>query len=443
MTMKRENGGYSPTGLRGMTSISLELAKMTETMPELGAPRRRGQILAAVKRGATVLDISEKSVFLLDQLMCFSQQQDWEAGRKPIVWPSNDLLADSLGLSKRAVQYRLQALLEGGLILAVDSPSGRRYGRRGPDKHIAEAFGFDLSPLMLRYEEFVAAGNHAAAMRKERGALRRRRTIAFKSVRMVVATALELGLDAIEWSRIGDQAEAIAGDARRTRSLPELRALVDRLDSLRADVEAHFQDQAQQLITSSEMEEIAPEGAKTFAPITTTTDLQFNKLNTVEGLASKKKRPQNSSSSRDTARIEPKRTDLLDPVEETITKYRIAPKLVAKLGGQWWRNFVPKDREIDWNDIEKIGAVTRKFIGVSDHAWNEGLRVCGPIISATLVAVIYAKSRHGAKKPITRSKGGYFRGMVAKAAAGELNLPPSIYALNDEINEQESQADGQ
>ena len=135
--------------------------------------------------------------------------------------------------------------------------------------------------------------------------------------------------------------------------------------------------------------------------------------------------------------------DSLDPVEETITKYRIAPKLVAKLGGQWWRDFVPKDREIDWNDIEKIGAVTRKFIGVSDHAWNEGLRVCGPIISAALVAVIYAKSRPGAKKPITRSKGGYFRGMVAKAAAGELNLPPSIYALNDEINEQESQADGQ
>ena len=195
------------------------------------------------------------------------------------------------------------------------------------------------------------------------------------------------------------------------------------------------------LITSSDRQEIAPEGAKTFVPITTTTNLQFNKLNTVEGAASKNRQPGNGSSSTETPRIKGKRSNSLDPVEETITKYRIAPKMIAKLGGQWWTELVPKGREIDWNDIQTIGATTRKFVGISDHAWDEGLRVCGPIILATLVAVIYAKSRPGAKKPI-RSKGGYFRGMVAKAAAGELNLPPSLYALNDEISEEERQQRG-
>ena len=36
-----------------------------------------------------------------------------------------------------------------------DNPQGRRYGRRDDKGRIIEAYGFDLSPLAQRYDEFV------------------------------------------------------------------------------------------------------------------------------------------------------------------------------------------------------------------------------------------------------------------------------------------------
>ena len=440
MTTTRENWGGNAPGLRGFSSVQQTLAELGGVIPELDTKRPKGRLLAAVKRGATELKISEKSVFLLDQLMSFTQQQDWEPGHRPIVWPSNDLLGDALGLSKRAVQYRLTALIDDGLIVAVDSPAGRRYGRRGPDKHIIEAYGFDLSPIALRYEEFVAAGELAAARRKERARLRRQRTIAFKSIRMIVATALELGLEAVEWSSIGDNAKTVANEARKPVAIDELRKLVDRLANLRADAEAHFQTQSQLLITQSQEEVTAPKGAKDCALITTTTDLQSNKLDTVDGSAPEKGQPEKSSSSIEATDQVKKPSDGLDPVEATITKYRIPPKLVARVGGMWFDQYMPKDCEIDWLHIEKAGSIVRKFAGISDHAWDEAIRTVGPVMGAAMVAVILAKAGGTSKQAPIRSKGGYFRGMVRKAAAGELNLGPTFYALQDELNERERKA---
>ena len=58
-----------------------------------------------------------------------------------------------------------------------DDPQGKRYGRRGADKRIIEAYGFDLS-LATRYEEFVRLAAEAQIERTRAKALRKRKTIA-------------------------------------------------------------------------------------------------------------------------------------------------------------------------------------------------------------------------------------------------------------------------
>jgi hypothetical protein len=48
-----------------------------------------------------------------------------------------------------------RVLFEAGIFVIRDNEQGKRYGRRGPDGRIIEAYGFDLSPLAQRYDEFV------------------------------------------------------------------------------------------------------------------------------------------------------------------------------------------------------------------------------------------------------------------------------------------------
>jgi replication initiation protein RepC len=116
----------------------------------------------------------------IDVLFAFAPQ-DWQPGSRPIVWPSNRKLETTLGLGRRQVQNILNALIRAKLITPVDSPTGRRWGHRDANTgKIVEAYGFDLSPIAQRYEEFLALAQRAAAAERERAALRRRLTIARK-----------------------------------------------------------------------------------------------------------------------------------------------------------------------------------------------------------------------------------------------------------------------
>jgi replication initiation protein RepC len=92
-----------------------------------------------------------------------TQPQDWEEGSRPIAWPSAREQEEFLGLSDSQVKHLNRILFEAGVFVMRDNEQGKRYGRRGPDKKILEAFGFDLSPLAQRYDEFVRIAGEARA----------------------------------------------------------------------------------------------------------------------------------------------------------------------------------------------------------------------------------------------------------------------------------------
>jgi replication initiation protein RepC len=82
-----------------------------------------------------------------------------------------------LGLSAARVKMLNRVLFEAGIFVIRDNEQGKRYGRRGPDGRIIEAYGFDLTPLApaLRRIRFAA---EAKAERERKKALRKRATIA-------------------------------------------------------------------------------------------------------------------------------------------------------------------------------------------------------------------------------------------------------------------------
>ena len=202
-------------GLRRLAPGALPVKDQADRFGGLPDGLSPGQALAAFKRAAAALGLGAVRD-LVDQLMAFSQPQDWQRGSRPIVWPGNAVLQDRLGVSERHVRRLLGRLIETGIIVPVDSPQGRRWGRRDSSGRIIEAYGFDLSPLADRHGEFVAAAEKADGERKARAALRRRLTIARKAIQQLAETALEHALTDRDWRAWLAEAWAV-----NTEALPE------------------------------------------------------------------------------------------------------------------------------------------------------------------------------------------------------------------------------
>jgi hypothetical protein len=103
------------------------------------------------------------AIRLIEYLVFLTQPNDWSDGN-PIAWPSNHTLQSVLGVGHSQLRNLSRELQENGLVVMCDSTNGRRYGRRDEAGHLIEAYGFDLTPLLERVEEFdrLAKSNKAA-----------------------------------------------------------------------------------------------------------------------------------------------------------------------------------------------------------------------------------------------------------------------------------------
>ncbi|MGK7664282.1 replication initiation protein RepC [Marinovum sp. E06] len=77
----------------------------------------------------------------------------------------------------------------------------------------------------------------------------------------------------------------------------------------------------------------------------------------------------------------------------------------------------------DWGDLHRVAGQLRPMIGVSEHAWNVAQDRLGKQVATAALALVFEKHCAGE----VSSPGGYLRGMVEKAGAGELHLERSFY----------------
>ena len=77
----------------------------------------------------------------------------------------------------------------------------------------------------------------------------------------------------------------------------------------------------------------------------------------------------------------------------------------------------------DWGDLHRVAGQLRPMIGVSEHAWNLAQDRLGPQIATAALVLTFDKHCAGE----VASPGGYLRGMIQKAGAGELHLERSFY----------------
>ncbi len=431
------------TGWRKPTPGLVAAEKHAQAGERLSIPKSQA-IVAAKKIGAAI-GLKSQDLLLLDTFGAVTQPQDWEQGRRPIVWASNNFLMEQTGFSLATLKRHARRLCEAGLIAFKDSPNGKRYGYRDDEGVIVEAYGFDLAPLAARTAEFEALHAQILEERQFCKSLRNTITVTRRVIRAKIEKALESHLKG-PWRELQDEfALMLEKLPKRSTGPDKLLNIVDWFKALQERVEAAFEAAFEWLDETdakppSQEDSTAPNVVSYYQnmnPREVTNEphiLTTNQPDPVDSNCFRKKHaagvePENLP----TERIErPEEVDLEGEWSIHTNKRRSdidIPTLMLTCPqfGELARGMEGYIR--DWNGVHRAAAKIRPMVGISEHAWNTAQKALGAEVAAAAVALIYDKHASGE----VSSPGGYLRGMVQKAQAGELHLDRSFYGRLSEV----------
>ena len=246
----------SPAPIRtaGLRRITLDMRAQLDAADRFtGLPRGTAKpfaLLAAFQQAEPYLSLPPHAYKLVSWLVSQTQPQDWEEGSRPIAWPSALRQQEFLRLSAPRVKALNRVLFEAGIFVIRDNPQGRRYGRRDERGRIIEAYGFDLSPLAQRYDEFVRIAVAAKVERERMRKLRRRATLARRAV---AQAAEELGLQGYgsdELRQLVRETAELVAAAKACRCSDELTLAVEALERRQKDAETLLRQQIKSVETN-------------------------------------------------------------------------------------------------------------------------------------------------------------------------------------------------
>jgi len=401
----------------------------------LSVPKNKA--LLAIKRVAAHLGLKPSDMMLLDTFGAFTKPQDWEQSRRPIVWASNAYLMEQTGFSLSALRRHARRLVDAGLIAFRDSSNGKRWGHRDDQGYIIEAYGYDLSPLAARAEEFQHLFAQIQDDRQFCQRTKRQITITRRIIRAKVDQALENALHG-PWRELSATFEALLDKLPRGNATPErLLDVLEWLSELKDSVEQAFSaafkrgdevventSQTQEQV-SNETQYMTPKGVNNGTHILNTKQLNPVSSNTLDERKAKRAAqepptPEPAESKEikwSTFGTKKHRTDIT--VEIVMQSCPDFAKMAYGLSG-----YVN-----DWNELHRAVGKIRAMIGISEPAWNLAQDRLGPYVASAAVALICDKYSTGD----IASPGGYLRGMVEKAGAGELHLDRSFYGRLNEV----------
>ena len=368
-------------------------------------------LLNMVKRIHPILGLNGTDTDVLEMLFLFSRKQDWNKNTRPVVWPSNDILAQRLKKSITTISKCLTKLIKKGIITATDSPNGKRYGSRAPGGQgcIIEAYGFDLSPMAVRYEDFVELdiiqNNNYIALKT----VKKKITICRKMIKMTIAAASEAKMGG-DWSQFDYDA------SKKAVCLTSAVAILDELKSMTELVISHYDFELERLKTISKH-------SKNDNHIQNTTELSISICNTEVYKG-------NCSNDQSFKYLKIAKRNLIGRQKNGLNlqpnQIKKASKPIKVMNDLFVRA-CPQFHEfvIEESLRGKLATadIIRKSLHINDSAWRNAYQNMGT--EETIVAIGIMLERQDS----INSFGGYLRTLTERAQVGELNLMGSLIGL--------------
>ena len=426
-------------GWRKPTPGLLQAEQHARAGEQLSIPK--SQAIVAAKKIAAAIGLKAQDLLLLDTFGALTQSQDWEQGRRPIVWVSNNFLLEQTGFSLPTLRRHIRRLCEAGVISMKDSPNGKRWGKRDDEGYITEAYGFDLAPLAARTAEFEALYAHLQEERQFSASLRNTITVTRRLIRAKIEKALESSLRG-PWSDLREEfAMMIAELPGRSVATERLLNYVDTIKALKERVEAAFEaafDWPEESDAQSSTQEpskvsnvvpfsknLTPTSLENDTHILTTNDLNSVNSNRFEEKHAAGTPPDNQPP----VQVDSPEEDLDRDSWTTqgrkgrTTEVELSTVMVACPEFATMARAMLDGYVKNWDELHRAAGMLRPSLGISEHAWNVSQKNLGPYVAAAAMALIYEKIEAGE----VASAGGYLRGMVEKALQGDLHLERSFY----------------
>ncbi|UOM37233.1 plasmid replication protein RepC [Acuticoccus sp. I52.16.1] len=372
----------------------------------------RRDLSAVFRMAAEALTLKPSPRLVLSELVASWGEQ---ATDRLLVWPSNAHLARRTGLSERSLRHAFRTLADYGLLVAKDSPNGKRYPVRDRAGAIVDAYGFDLTPLYARRSEWSARVAEQKARRAEAKQAFDRLTVARRSTAEAL-DALAEDHPAIPRETLQARYAALVTRTPRRGPTPPPTELLDAWTDLRATVEAAYYHAGTDGRSCRHNESQIESSVEPNPPVddpADTPDLPAVILASGEG---GRRRAETASTTQPTA---PERA--VAPERLPFVVDDACP--VVRLCGQ---------APVSEGDLIATGRRFRPMLGADEAVWREAETTLGAVRAAT--AVIYVTqlfeddvARHGESR--IRNPGGYLRAFVRMVASGSIDLTADLLAM--------------
>ncbi|MBY2925863.1 replication initiation protein RepC [Rhizobium leguminosarum] len=382
----------------GRRPATLALVKRQIEMSKIkpGKTADKWKVFRDASEARELLGLQDRSLAVLDALLSFHPDTELRQDAQLIVFPSNtQLTLRAHGIAGATLRRHLALLVEAGLIVRKDSANGKRYARKDKAGAIDSAFGFDLSPLLMRTDELAMMAQQVVA---DRFALRRAKenlTICRRDVRKLISAAIEEGASG-NWENIEAMYVGLVGRIPRAPTLSDVNSILDEMELL-------LQEAVNILELQRKDENNSTNGDQSERHIQNSNTESINELEpgSENGQGAK-------AVDDDRPKREPVRNFPLGMV------MRACPEIAI---------YGPGGTIGSWREMMGAAVIVRSMLGVSPSAYQEACEVMGPESAATAIACILERAGH------INSPGGYLRDLTRKAARGEFSLGPALMAL--------------
>ncbi|MDX8500880.1 plasmid replication protein RepC [Mesorhizobium sp. VK4C] len=389
----------TPFGRRPMT-LGLLANQVAASEIDQEARASKWQVFRDIREAKEALGATDRALAILNALLSFHRADELTAEGGLIVFPSNEqLIRRANGMSPATLRRHLANLVTAGLVIRRDSPNGKRFARKGQGGAIDQAYGFDLSPILARAEEFKGLAAAVQAERKAHRLVKERLTICRRDVVKMIEAGINEGVPG-NWQGYLRRYEAIIARLPRTAVRATAEAICDELEDLWVDVHQTLESFINSQNPSAN-ESHCERHIQNSNPDVSSNDESEHGLGEIDeasGVGAKN----------DNVRALPNRDLPLGMVVDA------CPELLT----------LARDGHIrTWRDFMEAAEQARPFMGISPSAWQEAVEVMGPEKAAITVAAILQRSDRIA------SRGGYLRNLTERARDQKFLVWPMIMAL--------------
>jgi len=387
----------TPFGRRPMTlgQISSQMAAKA-VKPDSVA--HKWHVFKDIREARELIGATDRGLAILNALLTFHPETALTGDAELVVWPSNEqLMTRANGMPPTTLRRHLAVLVDCGLIIRRDSPNGKRFARKGRGGEIEQAYGFDLSPIVARAEEFR---DLAAAVQAEKKAFRvakERLTLVRRDIVKLIDTGIEERVPG-NWGRVTQTYQQIV--SRLPRSAP--RQLVEDVWQQLHELYVEIRDVLESFVKNENSDANESHSGRHIQ--NSKPDSNFESENGYR----KKREAGGSAEENDNVRSLPKRELPLGIVLDACPAVR---ELAANGEIRHWRDFLA------------AAELARPMLAISPSAWREACEVLGEQHAAITLAAIYQRADQ------ISSAGGYLRSLTDRARGGKFSTWPMIMAL--------------